>query len=78
MAHLAEAVSCESLLRVVFENGARVDARESAAEVRGHAQAQIACLPEEFKRLRNPEYYPVLLSPRLGDIKERMLANPDQ
>lgn len=77
-AHLDQAASCEPLLGVVIEDGARVDGRPSVAEVRAYAQAQIAALPEEFKRLRNPEYYPVLLSAKLGDIKERMLANPDR
>ena len=72
---LAPAASSEELLTTVFEDGRRVSPAPPIAEVRDHAQAQIAALPEEFKRLRNPEIYRVLLSNRLGDLKEHMLAN---
>jgi len=30
-------------------------------------------LTEEFKRLRNPERYPILLSPAMGDLKHDLL-----
>jgi hypothetical protein len=44
--------------------------------VRGHALGQIAALPDEFKRLRNPEIYRVLLSQRIGALRDDMLENP--
>ena len=46
-------------------------------EIRDRALAQIKSLPEEFKRLRNPEIYRVFLSEATGDLKEGMLENPD-
>ena len=47
------------------------------ADVRQHAQDQIAALPEEFKRLRNPEVYRIFLSESIGVQKEALLENPD-
>lgn len=67
----------ESLLKPVIKSGERVVAPENARDIRTRAQEQIAHLPEEFKRMRNPEIYHVLLSPEMGDLKDRMLDNPD-
>ena len=77
-ARLAPAASCEDLLNTVFENGRRVGQSPPIAEVRDRAQAQIQALPEEFKRLRNPEIYKVLLSDQLGELKESMMANGNE
>ncbi len=40
-------------------------------EIRARARAQVAALPEELRRLRNPEIYAVGLSPRLAAEKVR-------
>lgn len=71
-APLGAAASSEHLLRPVMRGGARVNPPESAEAIRARAQAQIAALPEEFKRLRNPEIYRVMLSPRLAVLKEAL------
>jgi len=76
-ARLAEAASSEELLRTVFVDGRKTVEDVPIEEVRQRAQDQIAALPEEFKRLRNPEVYRILLSSALGDLKEEMLENPD-
>ena len=77
-AHFSEpASSAESLLQPVFADGRRVGEAPRIHEIRARAQEQIAALPEEFKRLRNPEIYEVLLSPEVGTLKDRMLDNPD-
>lgn len=47
----------------------------TAREIRQRAQDQIATLPEGFKRLRDPEVYPVLLSEQMGRLKEDMLES---
>ena len=67
----------DELLRPVFEDGRRIIESPSVDEIRQHALDQLATLPEEFKRLRNPEVYRVLLSAKIGDLKTEMLERPD-
>jgi len=64
------------LLETVFENGRRMVQTPSIQSIREHALEQIERLPDEFKRLRNPEVYRVLVSNGLGRLKEEMLENP--
>ncbi|HNR33962.1 MAG TPA: nicotinate phosphoribosyltransferase [Candidatus Hydrogenedentes bacterium] len=73
---LAEARRCEDLFQTVFENGRRTAQTPPIQSIRGRVLDQIARLPDEFKRLRNPEVYRVLLSGAVGRIKEEMLENP--
>jgi len=75
---LEGAVRSEPLLETVMENGKRLRATEAVADIRTRALAQMAAFPEEFKRLRNPEIYKVMLSDSLGELKERLLANPEE
>lgn len=76
-AHLAEpAMRGEVLLKPVFCDGRRTEERTPIHAIRERAQSQIAALPEEFKRLRNPEIYQVLLSNEIGALKDRMLDDP--
>ena len=70
---LAEARRGVELMQKVFENGKRCVAAPTAREIRQRAQDQIAALPEGFKRLRDPEVYPVILSEQMGQLKEDML-----
>ncbi len=74
---LRGAARFEPLLQPVFTDGRRVAPARAIEEVRGRARAAIEALPEEFKRLRNPEFYRVVLSPEIGALKERLLATPD-
>lgn len=75
---LEDAVVGEPLLRVVFENGRRTIEKSSVSRIREHAMEQQQKLGEEFKRLRNPEIYKVILSQGLGEIKARLLGgNPE-
>lgn len=76
-ARLRGAVRCEDLLQPVFTAGKRIAQTPPIAETRKRVVDQIASLPEEFKRLRNPEVYRVLLSPETGRLKEQMIENPD-
>jgi hypothetical protein len=57
----------------VMRDGARVEESPPLEEVRERARAQVAALPEELRRLRNPEIYAVGLSPRLAAEKVRLL-----
>ena len=61
-----DATRCESLLQPVMRQGARVGEAPTLDEIRTRARSQVAALPEELRRLRNPEIYAVGLSPPTG------------
>ncbi|MCL5736862.1 MAG: nicotinate phosphoribosyltransferase [Actinobacteria bacterium] len=69
---IAGATRSEHLLEVVMEDGKRVGARPSLEEMKARAQHQLACLPEETRRLRNPDVYTVGLSPSLAEEKFKL------
>ncbi len=71
---LSGVASARPMLEPVFAEGRRVAPPESTRAVRERAQDQVARLPEEFKRLRNPEIYRVLLSERIGSLKDDVLT----
>ena len=68
-----DATRCEHLLQPVMREGVRVGASPSLEEIRARARAQVAALPEELRRLRNPEIYAVGLSPALAAEKVRLV-----
>lgn len=68
-----DASSCEDLLTPVMVEGKRVAPAPPLTVIRARARAQVASLPEEIRRLRNPEIYAVGLSPRLASEKLRMI-----
>jgi nicotinate phosphoribosyltransferase len=68
-----DASRCEDLLVPVMLDGERTGQRPALADIRARAQQQVASLPEEVRRLRNPEIYAVGLSPRLASEKVRMI-----
>jgi nicotinate phosphoribosyltransferase len=65
------------VLRPVCEGGERIIELPSIHKIRRRALDQIAALPEEFKRLRNPEVYRVILSEGVGTLKAEMIEKPD-
>ncbi len=67
----------EELLVTVFEEGRRVHDTPPTSEIRRRALEAIAALPEEYKRLRNPEIYKVVLSEETGRLKARLLEDPE-
>lgn len=70
--HFDAAASAATLLVEQLREGERVSPHETAETARARAQAAIAALPDEFKRLRNPEIYRVFLSKELGETKDRL------
>ncbi|MCA9446007.1 MAG: nicotinate phosphoribosyltransferase [Candidatus Omnitrophica bacterium] len=64
----------ERLLEEVFVDGVRTRSPKSARDLRQRVSDQIQSMPEEYKRLRNPEIYPVLLSRNLVKLKGSLLA----
>lgn len=74
---LENVASAELLLKTVFKNGKRVEAPQSLPSIRETMLEQRNRFPEEYKRLRNPEIFRVLLSTQLGEMKDSMLMNPE-
>ncbi len=72
---LSEVASAEELLAPVLREGRRVGTSPPLSEVRDRARQEIARLPEELRRLRNPEIYRVGLSPALGRMKAEMIRH---
>jgi nicotinate phosphoribosyltransferase len=68
-----DATRYESLLQPVMRDGVRVGKSPSLEEIRARTREQVASLPEELRRLRNPEIYSVGLSPRLAAEKVRLV-----
>jgi nicotinate phosphoribosyltransferase len=68
-----DAARCEELLQPVMRDGVRVGDRPSLEDIRALARAQVGALPEEVRRLRNPEIYAVGLSPPLAAEKVRLM-----
>ncbi|MHC4941400.1 MAG: nicotinate phosphoribosyltransferase [Planctomycetota bacterium] len=66
----------EKILSPLFRKGRRITGNPPPLEeVRARARSQIQSLPVECLRLRNPDYYPVVLSEGLADTKARMLKS---
>jgi nicotinate phosphoribosyltransferase len=73
-----DATRCENLLQTVMRDGVRVGEPPSINGDRARAREQVASLPEELRRLRNPEIYAVGLSPQLAAEKVRLVRQaPD-
>ncbi len=68
-----DASRCEDLMVPVMVDGVRVAPPPALADIRARSARQVASLPEEVRRLRNPEIYAVGLSPRLASEKLRLI-----
>lgn len=62
----------EPLLATVIIDGQRAGAAESIASIRQRVAEGLAALPDEYKRLRGPERYPVLVSAGLKAMERRL------
>ena len=67
--------SFEDLLTPVMRDGRRQAPSPSIAEARQRAVEQVASLPEELRRLRNPEIYRVGISPELAALKSELIRH---
>ena len=76
-ARLRGAARAESLLETVFDKGRIVKETPPIQHIRERALSHIAALPDEYKRLRNPEIYRVILSEKVGVLKDDLLKGPD-
>ena len=65
----------ESLLVPVVRKGELVYSFPDSAEMQVKARAELAKLPEPYKRLTEAEKYPVVLSPGLENLLEQLTQN---
>ncbi len=68
-----KAAKVEPLLIKHMEKGKLVHEIPGLAQIKQRTDQGIESLCEEMKRLRNPDIYPVLLSPELARTKEKLL-----
>jgi len=68
------AAEAEPLLRTVMESGRLVAPHPPLTAVRAYCAAQVAALPEEVRRLRNPGSYPVRYSEGLTALQRSLKA----
>jgi nicotinate phosphoribosyltransferase len=68
------AAGADPLLRTVMQSGRLVAPHPPLAAVREHCAAQVAALPQELRRLRNPGSYPVSYSEGLTSLQRSLKA----
>lgn len=73
---IRNAARAEPMLVTVFENGRRLPG-PPIAEIRQRFLHQRDALPEEYKRLRNPQIYRIVLSEKIGTLKDEFIKSPD-
>jgi nicotinate phosphoribosyltransferase len=64
----------EILLRTVMERGRLLASHPSLTTIREYCAAQVAALPEDVRRLRDPAAYPVTYSQRLVALQRSLEA----
>ena len=64
----------EKLLKPIFKNGELVYKEPALKEIKTHCAYSVSTLWPEVRRFDNPHRYYVDLSPRLMELKDRMLA----
>ena len=71
-------VTAKKILVQVFEKGKCVYSRPSLEEIRAYCKDQVDHLWDEVKRFENPHKFYVDLSPKLWEIKQRLLESHSQ
>ena len=71
-------VTAKKILVQVFEKGRCVYSRPSLEEIRAYCKDQVDELWDEVKRFENPHKFYVDLSPKLWEIKQRLLESHSQ
>ncbi len=71
-------VTAKKILVQVFEKGKCVYHRPSLEEIRAYCKQQVDLLWDEVKRFENPHKFYVDLSPKLWEIKRRLLESHSQ
>lgn len=72
---LENVADAEDLLIPMMRDGRRLAPSPPLPETRRLAAEEVASLPEELRRLRNPEIYLVGLSPRLAELKTDLIRH---
>lgn len=68
-----DGLSAEPLLQPILERGQLRQPLPPIAEVRSYARRRFQLLPEVHKRLENPHIYPVGISRRLLELRDRLV-----
>lgn len=63
----------EPLLHKVMENGKKVNAPRTVAEIAAYSKSRLEKLPEEYKRFQNPHIYKIGLSSKLKQERDRLV-----
>ncbi len=71
-------ITAKKILVQVFEKGKCVYDRPSLEEIRAYCKDQVDHLWDEVKRFENPHKFYVDLSPKLWEIKQRLLESHSQ
>jgi nicotinate phosphoribosyltransferase len=71
-----DASSCVGMLEEVIRDGTLVYEFPPLETVRERRREQLMSLHESYRRLHNPHEYKVGITPKLWEIKERMLTRP--
>lgn len=62
----------EPLLKQVMRKGVREDGGESLGDIRERFKEEFARLDDRYKSIRDPEHFPVTLSPELERLQDRV------
>jgi nicotinate phosphoribosyltransferase len=73
IALVEESLPGEPVLRPVMRGGAVVAELPSLAEIRERCRERVAALPAEVRRIRDPQPWPVERSPRLEELRDKLL-----
>ncbi len=68
-----DGLTAEPLLTCVLQNGEPCQGLPSLAGIRSYACERFRLLPEVHKRFENPHIYPVGISPRLSELRNRLV-----
>ena len=63
----------EPLLKQVMKGGIRQNRADSLADIRERFRDEFSKLDEKYKAIRDPEHYPVTLSPELENLQQRVV-----
>ncbi|WAW15022.1 nicotinate phosphoribosyltransferase [Peptostreptococcus equinus] len=64
----------KEMLSPLFLKGICVREKKTVEEVKDHTRNELACIWNQYKRIKNPHIYKVDLSQKLWDLKQNMIA----
>lgn len=71
---LLENFNIKQVPQKIFEQGKKVYQNGSVDDIKAYSKQQLAQLPPETQRLKNPTFYPVYLTLELSSMQEELLS----